>query len=218
MFCYHWTRLRSALERQCRVRGRAAYDVDRRHGRERGNGYFRQRGIDVYGHASIRRSEDEFRAERADFREAISNPARRARGVEAAFYCGTGLANPNVPITADMALDLGDCIAEILLTPGHTATNVSVFVPSDGVLFCGDCLANEYLPNLDCGSKLDWQQWLVSLERIDKLKPGVILPGHGPPAAGEDAGRLIERVRHEVQRSIAAGRSPTAADAAGSGG
>src|SRR3984885_14159814 len=32
-----------------------------------GNGYFRQRGIHVHGHASIQRTADEFRAEIADF-------------------------------------------------------------------------------------------------------------------------------------------------------
>ena len=179
-----------------------------------GNGYFRERGIDVYGHASIQRTADEFRSERAEFREGISHPARRARGEEAAFYCGTTLANPNRPITADMALDLGDCTVEVILTPGHTPTNVSVYVPGDGVLFCGDCLANEYLPNLDCGTRLDWRQWLGSLDRIDRLDPTVILCGHGPAAIGEDVRRLIESVRQEVKQAIATGHSPTCRGAA----
>src|ERR1700691_5277059 len=42
-----------------------------------GNAFFRERGMDVYGHASIQRSEDEFRAERAEFNAEISNAARR---------------------------------------------------------------------------------------------------------------------------------------------
>ncbi len=44
-----------------------------------GNGYFRDLGIDVYGHASIQRTESEFRAEMAEFNAEISNPARRDR-------------------------------------------------------------------------------------------------------------------------------------------
>jgi hypothetical protein len=29
-----------------------------------------------------------------------------------------------------------------------------------------DMTVELYLPNLDCGTKLDWQEWLVSLDRI----------------------------------------------------
>ena len=94
-----------------------------------GNGYFRERGIDVYGHAGIERTDAEFRAEIAEFSGQISNPVRRDRGEQAVFYAGTSLANPNRPIHQDMTMDLGDCTVEILLTPGHTPTNVSLCAP-----------------------------------------------------------------------------------------
>ena len=35
----------------------------------------------------------------------------------------------------DSRMDLGECEIEILLTPGHTPSNLSVYVPSDGVLY-----------------------------------------------------------------------------------
>ena len=38
-------------------------DTERHFDHIGGNGYFRERGIDVYGHASIQRTDDEFRAE-----------------------------------------------------------------------------------------------------------------------------------------------------------
>jgi glyoxylase-like metal-dependent hydrolase (beta-lactamase superfamily II) len=96
-----------------------------------------------------------------------------------------------------------------LLTPGHTPSNIAVFVPSDGVLYSGDCLVNGYLPNLDAGSVDDWQIWLRSLDRVAGLAPKFIVPGHGPVAAGDGVGRLIESVREVLRESIAAGRSPT---------
>src|SRR5260370_16288010 len=79
-----------------------------------GNGYFRERGIDVYGHFGIERTDPEFRAEIADFNVQIANPVRRTRGEEAVFYAGTSLANPNMPIHQDMTIDLRDCTVAIL--------------------------------------------------------------------------------------------------------
>jgi len=161
------------------------------------------------GRAGIDRTDSEFRSEIAEFNEQISNPARRTRREAEVFYQGTSLANPNRPIREDMTMELGDCTVEVLLTPGHTATNLSVYVPSDSVLYCGDCLVNGYMPNLDCGTKLDWQQWLVSLDRIANLAPRTVVPGHGPVAIGDDVNRLIETLHNELERSIATGLSPT---------
>jgi glyoxylase-like metal-dependent hydrolase (beta-lactamase superfamily II) len=184
-------------------------DTERHFDHIGGNGYFRERGIDVWGHASIQRDEEEFRAEIAEFNGEVSNPARRHRQEAEIFYHGTRLANPNCPVAQDSHLDLGACEIEILLTPGHTPSNLSVYVPSDGVLFSGDCLVNGYLPNLDAGSVADWQIWLQSLDRIAVLAPRFIVPGHGPVAMGDDIPRLIESVREVVGQSIESGRSPT---------
>lgn len=179
-----------------------------------GNGYFREQGIDVYGHVSLCRTEAEFRAEIEEFNEQIPNAARRARGEAQVFYHGTRLANPNRPVGEDTRMDLGDCEVEILLTPGHTPTNLSVWAPRDGVLFCGDCLTNRYLPNLDCGTGIDWEQWLGSLERIARLAPKAVVPGHGPVAMGDEVGRLIGAVQGVLEQSIARGCSPTSEGAA----
>jgi glyoxylase-like metal-dependent hydrolase (beta-lactamase superfamily II) len=174
-----------------------------------GNGYFRDHGIDVYGHANLRRTAEEFRAEIAGFNEQIINPVRRARAEADAFYHGTRLENPNRPISEDCTLDLGDCQADILLTPGHTPTNLSVWIPKDGMVYCGDCLVSRYMPNLDSGSIPDWQQWLRSLDRIAQLAPKTVMPGHGPVVTGEDVNRLIASVRNVLNQAIAAGFSPT---------
>jgi len=174
-----------------------------------GNGYFRERGIDIFGHAGIQRTEAEFADEIDEFNNSIPNPARRARHEAEVFFTGTKLTNPNQPLPDDMQMELGNCEVEILLTPGHTPTNISVYLPSDGVLFCADTLINGYLPNLDAGSIADWHIWIESLDRIAVLAPGIVVPGHGPVAVGDEVPRLIERVREVLRQSIEAGRSPT---------
>jgi glyoxylase-like metal-dependent hydrolase (beta-lactamase superfamily II) len=184
-------------------------DAERHFDHIGGNGYFRSRGIDIYGHASIQRTGQEFRAEIAEFNGEISNPARRARHEAEVFFAGTELTNPNQPISRDMRMDLGNCQVEILLTPGHTPSNISVFVPSAGVLFSADTLINGYLPNLDAGSVADWRIWLHSIDRLAALAPRIVVPGHGPVAAGDDVPRLMEQVRDILRQSLETGRSPT---------
>ncbi|MGA3025923.1 MAG: MBL fold metallo-hydrolase [Bryobacteraceae bacterium] len=175
-----------------------------------GNGFFRERGIDVWGHAGVERTADEFQAEIAEFNEAIPNAARRARGEARAFFHGTNPVNPNRRIHEDTQLDLGGCTVEILLTPGHTPTNLSVWVPEDRVLFTGDCLIHEYLPNLDAGTEADWRVWLESLDRVEALKPAIVVAGHGPVARGDQVRGIVDTVRRVLQESIARGYSPTA--------
>jgi cyclase len=118
--------------------------------------------------------------------------------------------NPNRRIHEDTRFSLGGSQVEILRTPGHTATNLSVWVPEDGVLYTGDCLISEYLPNLDAGTREDWQVWLASLERIEALKPTIIVAGHGPVARGAQVRAIVDIVRRVLEESIARGFSPTA--------
>jgi len=186
-------------------------DTERHFDHIGGNGYFRERGIDVCGHASIARTADEFRAEVAEFNAAIPDAARRRLGEAEAFYHRTVLTNPNRPLRTDTTLDLGGCLVEILLTPGHTPSNLSVYAPDDGVLFCGDCLINGYVPNLDAGTAPEWRQWLDSLDRLSRLQLHAIVPGHGAAVTSEEIPRVIESVRRELERAIARGISPTAA-------
>jgi glyoxylase-like metal-dependent hydrolase (beta-lactamase superfamily II) len=175
-----------------------------------GNGYFRSLGIDVWGHAECARTPEEFQAEIAEFNDAISDPVRRARNEACAFFYQTRLTNPNCPIHSDTAFDLGGLRVEILLTPGHTPANLSVWVAKEGVLFCGDCLIREYLPNLDAGGAAEWRQWLDSLERIEALKPSVVAGGHGPVSRGNEIPVAFDSMRKVLRESITRGLSPTA--------
>ncbi len=175
-----------------------------------GNRSFRERGIDVLGHPGIQRTEQEFAAEIAEFNAAIPNRARREREEAKVFYSGTTLTMPNKRISEETVIELGDCPVQVLMTPGHTETNLSVYVPEDGVLYCGDCLVNGYLPNLDAGTAADWKQWIHSIERMARLQPRVVVPGHGHVATGDDVFRMMDRMVSILRKAIAEGRSPTA--------
>ena len=174
-----------------------------------GNAFFRAQGVDMWGHVGIARTPAEFQAEIAEFNAAIPNLQRRDRGEAAAFFHATQLSQPNRPIDRDTRFDLGNCAVEILLTPGHTATNVSAWVPDEGVLYTGDCLIAEYLPNLDAGTPVDWQTWLASIDRLEALSPAIVAMGHGPVARGAQVPAVMDTVRRVLRESIARGHSPT---------
>ena len=179
-----------------------AIDTEKHFDHIGGNAYFRDRGIDVLGHRGCARSEEEFRAEVAGFNAAIADPARRARGEAEVFYSGTRLAAPNRFVFEDTLLELGGLEVRVLLTPGHTATNLTVYVPAEGVVYSGDCLVNGYLPNLACGAGPEWRQWLDSLDRLERLAPEIVVPGHGPVARGAEVRETIERNRAVLDEAL----------------
>ena len=173
-----------------------------------GNSYLREQGIDIYGHPGVARTPEEFDCEIEEFNASIPNPARRAAHEADAFYAGTTLAAPSHHLTSEMKFDLCGITAEVIFTPGHTPTNVSVFV--EGVLYSGDCLINVYIPNLHCGSEPEWRQWLASLDHIDRLAPRAVVAGHGPVLMDNDVTAAIARVRKFLTEALYTGLSPTA--------
>jgi len=106
-----------------------------------GNSYFSAQGIEISGHAGIERTHDEFQAEIRECNDLIADGVRRAQGEAAVFFSGTELKMPDTAITQDFRLELGECQVEVLLTPGHPATYLSVWAIADRVLFCGDWMS-----------------------------------------------------------------------------
>ena len=176
-----------------------------------GNGFFSEHGIEIWGHHGIHRTEAEFIEEKVEFNQSIMNDARRLAFEESVFFSGTKRVNPNRLLQEETRFDLGGCTAEILFTPGHTTTNLSVWAPCDGVLFTGDCLINGYLPNLDAGGPEDWKIWLDSLDRVEAMAPRIVIAGHGAVARGAEISGIIGTVRKVLEESIARGYSPTSA-------
>jgi glyoxylase-like metal-dependent hydrolase (beta-lactamase superfamily II) len=168
-----------------------------------GNGFFRELGIDVWGHPGVERTAAEFEAEIAEFNAAIPDPVRRGRLEALAFFHATQLSNPNRRLDRDGTFDLGGCAAQILLTPGHTPANLSVWFAEEGVLYTGDCVVCRYLPNLNSGTPADWRVWLESLDRLRALEPAAIVPGHGPVVRGGEVRGAIDALRKVLEEAIA---------------
>lgn len=79
----------------------------------------------------------------------------------------------------DYRLDLGGgVVAQIFaLGTNHTTGDTAVWVAGDKVLFSGD-VAMRAQPAMSPTSTLT--QWHASLDRLEALKPTVVVPSHGP--------------------------------------
>lgn len=174
-----------------------------------GNGYLQKQGVIIYSHPDVKRRETEFGGEIAEYNEHILNSVRRQKQESLAFFADTGIANPNEPVVEGMVFDLGGLQAEVVYTPGHTPLNISVYIAEESVLFCGDCLVGDYIPNLEAGNPALWEQWLVSLDKIVQLAPTAVLPGHGPVLRETAVSREIMRHRQILHDAIQRGTAPT---------
>ena len=76
-------------------------------------------------------------------------------------------------------LDLGGVTVRLMAMGfNHTKGDTAFFVEPDGVLFAGDIVMMR-LPNVS-GPESRVQQWLSSLDKLEALKPKLIVPSHGP--------------------------------------
>jgi glyoxylase-like metal-dependent hydrolase (beta-lactamase superfamily II) len=89
----------------------------------------------------------------------------------------------DITFERDCDLDLGGVQAKLTaMGPNHTAGDTIVWVEPDRVLFSGDLAMRAQPAFASPHSRL--RQWLASLDRLEALKPAVIVPSHGPTGDG----------------------------------
>ena len=92
---------------------------------------------------------------------------------------GAEFRKADVTFDSKYDLDLGGVSVQIFsLGPAHTQGDTGVFVNGDRVLYSGD-VAMKALPAF-ASSKASAKQWQASLDKLDALKPAVVVPSHGP--------------------------------------
>ena len=118
-----------------------------------------------------------------------------AADVRAFDFTGIELTPPNRIVGDEgLELDLDGRPARILYVgPAHTAGDLAVHLPEDGVVFAGDVLFRRCTP-------IGWEGttagWVAALERIAALEPAVIVPGHGEPCGPEGALEMRDYLRY----------------------
>ncbi len=89
---------------------------------------------------------------------------------------GYSLKKPSITFSERLFLYLGEHTFEVIHLPGHTASEVAVYIPEERVVFTGDNIFYKVQTFLHQGYP---EEWLQSLKRIGELDVDVIVPGHG---------------------------------------
>jgi cyclase len=123
---------------------------------------------------------------------------------------GIDAAPPNRTFTGGLDLAVGDRrVSLVEVGPAHTAGDVVVHLPGEGVVFTGDILFHGGHPIVWAGPV---SNWIAACDRILALEPTVVVPGHGPlagPAAVADLKGYFEYLTVETRRRFDGGMSAT---------
>ena len=116
----------------------------------------------------------------------------------------------DITFERDYDLDLGGVRAKLTaMGPNHTVGDTIVWIESERVLFAGDVAMRPQPVFASPQSSL--RHWLASLDRLEALKPAIIVPSHGP--TGDGAGFIagyrayLTEVRDRTEAEKRAGRS-----------
>jgi glyoxylase-like metal-dependent hydrolase (beta-lactamase superfamily II) len=96
------------------------------------------------------------------------------------------------------AVHVGTLKLIALHTPGHSADHLCFAIPEEGAIFTGDLI-------LGRGSSMvtypegDVAAYLRSLERLARLQPRILFPGHWDPVT-DAMGKIAEYRQHRLER------------------
>lgn len=179
-----------------------------------GNQLFAELGTEIIGHeqCASRLAADaspELLQRLADTSDdELGQVAGFARALRRFDFTGIELTPPTTTIADDTMLDLDGTPAELLYVgPAHTAGDVAVHLPEQGVVFTGDVLFHQCTP---IGWEGTFQNWIDALARLEALEPAVVVPGHGPLATVDGLREMREYlayVRDEARACFEAGMS-----------
>ncbi len=97
---------------------------------------------------------------------------------------------PNLTFSDSLTIRLGPRPIELrFFGPAHTRGDIAVHLPTEGVLFAGDLAFHNYIPNARDGFP---SQWTQTARNIERLKPQIVVPGHGPLGGPDNLAEMRE--------------------------
>ncbi|APV48912.1 hypothetical protein BWI17_03960 [Betaproteobacteria bacterium GR16-43] len=116
---------------------------------------------------------------------------------------------PTLAIDGRFVLRRGERVIDIRhLGAGHTAADLVVHLPNEGILIAGDLVV---FPVPLVGSTSYPSAYAATLGRLLELKPKLIVPGHGPILRKDDhvwtTMRMLEALASQVGAAVARGET-----------
>lgn len=114
----------------------------------------------------------------------------------------SGIVEPTHPVKDGDTFTVDDRTWQVVHTPGHSRSHICLWSASDRILISGDHLLPAITPHIDFrrGESRDpLGEFLGSLDKIERLDPALVLPGHGRPFE-DGAERARVNARHHDRR------------------
>jgi cyclase len=111
---------------------------------------------------------------------------------------------PNVSYTDAVDLHVGTRVIHVRSFPGHTGGDSVVIIPDAKVVFAGDLLWRNVVPNTIDGSTTSWMETLTTL--ASNYAGYTFVPGHGGIAGAQDVTALRDYLA-TVQKLVADARA-----------
>jgi len=162
-----------------------------------GNDVFAAAGATIVAHRAVRAW---MRTENIKMLDPPVTPEKKARV--------QSLTLPALVYDSHIDLYLGSRRIDVQYYPGHTGGDSVVWIPEAHVVFCGDMLWKQHVPNLIDASTGAWIESLRAMRLA--YEPAAWIPGHGDPANSQDVvtfQKYLEDLRAGVRREQAAGKS-----------
>jgi glyoxylase-like metal-dependent hydrolase (beta-lactamase superfamily II) len=124
------------------------------------------------------------------------------------------MRTPDILFNGEMKLDLGGVTARLfLLGPAHTQGDMLIFVEEDGVLLPGDIVESKLFPIMPEESTM--KGWIAVLDKLEPLKPKLIVPDHGELGDGSLTGKERAMLAELQGRALELKREGKSAEEAG---
>ena len=130
-----------------------------------GSGYWKEQGASII-------------AQEIAKKELKNKSMNHARATMRDKFLGTKLVLPDVTFKDSKTIDLGNKKVEIkYFGYAHEHSDILIWVPSEKVLFAGDLAF--YQRMLPIFKITDVRSWLKAFDKMEALKPKIVVPGHG---------------------------------------
>ena len=144
---------------------------------------FKQVGAQVWAHTAAR--------EYLEGGEGAARLAQRRQDLAPWVDEKTRLLAPDIWLDGNTSFKLGGTNFDIVhLGPAHSPEDVIVIVREAGVIFTGDILFTGRIPFV---GEADSKSWLQTFSTLLKLRPKIMVTGHGAPSLNPETDLALTR-------------------------
>ena len=133
-----------------------------------GSSYWQQQGVKTIAHI------DAFK----EIQENKDNYLPRVQRILKDKAMNTVVSLPDETFNDKKIIDLGGLKVELLyLGSAHSVGDIQAWIPQQNIMISGDIAFNERL--LPIFPYTDTKKWLETWQKLEKINPKIIIPGHG---------------------------------------